>query len=102
MSEFNINDVIQSLELFIHYYSSYSLLLCSKCRIAISNNSLNKHIKDHLDDLNISSSLYKDIFKFFQRYELISFNDLIKTLQSIFNLKPFPELNIQNRFFVYV
>ena len=96
MEESSPRTIVEQFKLFLVYYSDFSLLLCKKHKIAIFRKSLNKHIKEHLDDLTIPSSFYKEIIDFFGSYNISTPEDIHKRLQSIEKVKSFPELSIVN------
>ena len=100
MEESSPTTIIEQLKSFLVYYLNFSLLLCKKHKVALFRNSLNKHIKEHLDDLRIPSSFYKEIISFFNKYNISSPEDIYKRLQSIKKVKPFPELAIINNAFL--
>ena len=100
MEQSSPTTVIEQFKLFLVYYSDFSLLLCKKHKIGIFRNSLRAHIKEHLDELSISSSFYKEVINFFQLYTLSTPEDIHKRLQSIEKVKSFPELDIINSAFL--
>ena len=71
---------IDSFKSFLIYYSDFFLLLCKKHKIEIFRNSLKEHIKEHLNDLDISFIFYKKVINFFLSYNLSTFEDIYKRL----------------------
>ena len=100
MKEFTSITIIEEFKLFLVYYSEYSLLLYKKCKFAIFKNSLNKHIKKHLDDFEIRSLFYKEIVDFFNCYNISTLESIYKRLQSIEKVKLFSKLDIINTAFL--
>ena len=102
MEESSPHTIIDSFKSFLIYYSDFSLLLCKKHKIAIFRKTLRVHIKEHLDDLSIPSSFYKEILDFFDSYNISTPEDIYKKLQGIEKVKSFPELDITSNAFLCI
>ena len=80
MEESSPHTIIDSFKSFLIYYSDFSLLLYKKHKIAIFRKTFKMHIKKHLDDLSIPFFFYKEIFDFFDFYNIFISEDIYKRL----------------------